>query len=170
MGRNDRQFLESCFIKTLENLVKEREREGRLLKKELSSHLKNIRRITNKVEILAKKQPEQMKKKLKERLKELGHEIQLSDEKITSEAAYFAQRYDLTEEIARLNCHLEHFDELLLSARTDPVGKTMDFPTQELFRESNTINSKAQDIRIIKYGLALKGEVESIRQQVQNLE
>ena len=169
-SKEDIVFLKDCFTKTLDELIREREREGRLLKKEIVGHIKNLQRVLSKVEILAKNQPVQIQKKLKERLRELGDEIGLPEEKMASEVAYYAQRYDLSEEIARLNCHIEHFHELLSPKREDAVGKSMDFLAQELFREANTINSKAQDMKIVKYGLVIKGEVESIRQQVQNLE
>ena len=66
--------------------------------------------------------------------------------------------------------HIDHFNELLSSGRGIAVGKNMDFLAQELFREANTVNSKTQDMKIVKYVLAVKGEIESIRQQVQNLE
>jgi uncharacterized protein (TIGR00255 family) len=162
--------LENCFVKTLDELLKGREREGRLLKKEIAGYLKNIQKVLSKMEILAKKQPVQIQKKLKERLMELGHDTIMSEEKMTTEVAYYAQKYDLSEEIVRLNCHIDHFNELLSSERSEAVGKSMDFLAQELFREANTINSKAQDMKIVKFGLVIKGEVESIRQQVQNLE
>lgn len=169
-SKEDIIFLKDCFTNTLDGLIREREREGRLLKKEIMGHIKNLQRVLGKVKILAKNQPVLIQKKLKERLRELGHEIPLPEEKMTSEVAYYAQRYDLSEEIARLNCHIDHFHELLSPKREDAVGKSMDFLAQELFREANTINSKAQDMKIVKYGLVIKGEVESIRQQVQNLE
>ncbi len=169
-SKEDIVFLKDCFTKTLDELIREREREGRLLKKEIVGHIKNLQRVLSKVKILAKNQPVLIQKKLKERLRELGHEIPLPEEKMISEVAYYAQRYDLSEEIARLNCHIDHFHELLSPKRKDAVGKSMDFLAQELFREANTINSKAQDMKIVKYGLVIKGEVESIRQQVQNLE
>lgn len=169
-SKDDVLFLEDCFVKTLDALLRGREREGRLLKKEIAGYLKNIQRVLSKMEILAKKQPVQIQNKLKKRLKELGHEANLSDEKMTTEVAFYAQKYDLSEEIVRLNCHIDHFNELLSSEKPDAVGKSMDFLAQELFREANTINSKAQDMRIVKSGLVIKGEVESIRQQVQNLE
>lgn len=169
-SKEDIIFLKDSFTKTLDELIREREREGRVLKKEIVGHIKNLQRVLSKVEILSKNQPVLIQKKLKERLRALGHEIPLSEEKMTSEVAYYAQRYDLSEEIARLNCHIDHFHELLSPKREDVVGKSMDFLAQELFREANTINSKSQDVKIVKYGLIIKGEVESIRQQVQNLE
>lgn len=163
-------FLDECFSKTLDELIKGREREGRELKKEIQGHLKKLQHVLKQVEVLAKKQPVLIQEKLKERMRELGHETPLSEEKLASEVAYYAQRYDLSEEIARLKCHVDHFRELLSQERKDPVGKKLDFLAQELFREANTINAKAQDMGIVKQGLEIKGEVESIRQQVQNLE
>ncbi|MFC2169185.1 endoribonuclease YicC domain-containing protein, partial [Acidobacteriota bacterium] len=117
-----------------------------------------------------KKQPLLMREKFMGRLKELDNKTVLSEGKLDEEIAYLAQRYDLSEEIARLKCHLNYFHELLSPKKADLVGKKLDFIAQELFREANTINSKAQDIEIIRESLTIKGEVESIRQQVQNLE
>jgi len=163
-------YLESCFEKTLLELIKGRTREGKLLKAEINGHVRNLRRVVNRVETLAARQPKIIQQKLRERLKELGQQVSMSDEKMAAEAAYYAQRYDLTEEIARLKCHVDHFLELLASKRKDPVGKNLDFLAQEMFREANTVNSKAQDLEIVKLGLIIKSEVEIIRQQVQNLE
>ena len=89
---------------------------------------------------------------------------------MAEESAYLAQRYDLAEEIVRLKSHLAALKELLSPKVKDPVGKNLDFIAQELYREANTSNSKSQDIEIIKESLFVKGEIESIRQQVQNIE
>ena len=85
-------------------------------------------------------------------------------------AAYYAQKYDLAEEIARLKSHLKYIQELLSLQREEPVGRKLDFIAQELYRETNTISSKSQDIGIVLASLTVKGEVECIRQQVQNIE
>jgi uncharacterized protein (TIGR00255 family) len=170
LKKEDVLFLEESFAATLAELIRGREREGRQLKKEIQKHLKNLRFVLRQMETLARNHPLLIQEKLLERLKELGHETPLSEEKMTSEAAYYAQRYDLSEEIARLKCHVDHFLELLSPGEKAPVGKNLDFLAQELFREANTVNSKAQDMVIVKLGLKIKGEVDSIRQQVQNLE
>ncbi|UCE22034.1 MAG: DUF1732 domain-containing protein, partial [Candidatus Aminicenantes bacterium] len=94
----------------------------------------------------------------------------LSEEKLAEEVAYLAQRYDIAEEVARLKSHIEYALQLLSPKRMEPVGRKLDFVAQELFREVNTINSKSQDIEITKKALAIKGDVESIRQQIQNVE
>jgi uncharacterized protein (TIGR00255 family) len=103
-------------------------------------------------------------------MEELDNKISLSEDRIAEEAAYIAQRYDLTEEVKRLKCHLDLVRELLSPESEEPIGKKLDFIAQEIFREANTLNSKSQDIDIIRESLTIKAEVESIRQQVQNLE
>ncbi len=162
-------FLEDAFAKTLQELIKTRCREGRQLRLEILAHIKTVQNHLRHIERLGKKQPLLIKKKLRERLQELGIEGKISEEKLYEETAYMAQRYDLAEEIERLKSHLLHFKELMNTKESQPVGKKLDFVAQELFRETNTINSKAQDLEIIKRSLAVKGELESIRQQVQNL-
>lgn len=166
----DISFLENIFEMTLNEVIKARIREGRQLRQEISSYVQDIKRITKHVEKLARAQPLAIRQKLEQRLKELSHETLLSEEKIAEEAAYLAQRYNLTEEVTRLKCHLNYMEELLSSKIKDSVGKKLDFIAQELNREANTINSKAQDIEMIKEILAIKNKVESIRQQVQNIE
>jgi uncharacterized protein (TIGR00255 family) len=166
----DAGTIETCFTKTLNELVRIRRQEGRRLKKEILIHARKVQQAVREIERRGKKQPLLIQKKLKERLQELGQETSITEAKLVEETAYLAQRYDLTEEIERLKSHLAYLHELLNSKAADPVGKKLDFIAQELFREANTLNSKAQDITIIRKSLAVKGELESIRQQVQNLE
>jgi uncharacterized protein (TIGR00255 family) len=163
-------FIETCFEKTLEELVKVRCREGKELKKEIRNHLRNIKVAARGIEKLLKKQPDFIRGKLKDRLLEIGEKNAISEEKLLEETAYLAQRYDISEEVERIRTHLIYFQELLSPQEQEPLGKKLDFLAQELFREANTINSKAQDIEIIRKSLTIKGELESIRQQVQNLE
>lgn len=169
VGPQEMLFLEDSFAQTLKELVKTRRREGRQLRQEIMRHIRDVQKHLRQIERLGKKQPLLIRKKLKERLRDLGHETAVSEEKLFEETAYMAQRYDLAEEIERLKSHLLYFQELLNTKDPQPVGKKLDFVAQELFRETNTINSKAQDLEIIKRSLAVKGELESIRQQVQNL-
>jgi len=168
--KGDRDFLEKCFEKTLDQLIKERAREGKEIKKQLTVHTQNIKVLVNYVEKRAKKQPLLIKQKLMERLEDLRGSESFSESKLAEEASLLAQRYDLTEEIARLKSHTKYLKEQLDSQEPEPVGKKLDFLAQEIYREANTLNSKAQDIDVIRKSLALKSEVESIRQQVQNIE
>jgi uncharacterized protein (TIGR00255 family) len=170
LGREEAAFLERCFEKTLGFVVNARMREGKEIAKEIRIHIQGIKRIVNRIEKLAKKQPALIREKLKQQIRELNNEASLSEEKVAEEAAYYAQRYDMTEEIARLKCHLGYAQELVSTKTEEPLGKKLDFLAQELYRETNTINSKSQDIEITRGSIAMKGEIESIRQQIQNLE
>ncbi|MGD8534925.1 MAG: YicC/YloC family endoribonuclease [Candidatus Aminicenantes bacterium] len=163
-------FLENSFEKTLDDVLKMRKREGREIARDIRNTLDNIKQAVNWIERMARKQPFLIREKLKRRMKELSHESPLSEEKLVEEAAYLAQRYDLAEEVTRLKSHIDYALKLLSPKRMEPVGRKLDFVAQELFREVNTINSKSQDIEITKKALNIKGEVESIRQQVQNVE
>lgn len=168
--KGDVDFLEKCFEITLNQLIKERAREGREIKKQLSVHAQNIKVLVSQVEKQAKKQPLLIKQKLMERLEDLKGAESFSESKLAEEASILAQRYDLAEEIARLKSHTMYLKEQLDSKEPEPVGKKLDFLAQEIYREANTLNSKAQGIDVIRKSLALKSEVESIRQQLQNIE
>ena len=163
-------FLERSFEKTLDDVLRMRKREGEEIGKEIRNHIRTIRQAASRIEKRAKRHPSLIRDRLVRRMAELESKISLSEDRIAEEAAYVAQRYDLTEEVKRLKCHLDLVPDLLSPKREEPMGKKLDFVAQEIFREANTLNSKSQDIEIIRESLTIKGEVESIRQQVQNLE
>ncbi|MBN2245181.1 MAG: DUF1732 domain-containing protein, partial [Candidatus Aminicenantes bacterium] len=164
------KFIEKSFLLTLQELIQTRRREGLELKQEIQRYLLDISKALDRIEKIARVQPVLFKDKMLARLQELGKDFALSEEKVVEEAAYLAQKYDLTEEITRLKCHLEYSREILSSRTKEPAGKKLDFLAQELYREINTINSKSQDINVIKEGLIIKNCIEIIRQQVQNIE
>jgi uncharacterized protein (TIGR00255 family) len=168
--QEEAHFLMGCFQEALDDLVRSRLREGRELKKELQTHIRDIGQILPRINKLAKKQPLHIRQKLKERLLALGNDVNLSENKLLEEAALIAQRYDMREEIERLRCHLGYFRELLAAKEGEPLGRKMDFVIQEMYRETNTINSKSQDIAITQECMRLKNELESLRQQIQNIE
>ncbi len=170
LGPEEVRFLERSFEKTLARVDLMRRIEGRNTARVLRGHIRKIRESVRRIERRFKKQPALVREKLKLRVRELNQGSSFTKERLAEEAAYLAQRYDLAEEIARLRAHLSTFEGLLSPRVTGPVGKQMDFLTQELHREANTLNSKSQDIRITEESLAVKNEVESIRQHVQNIE
>ena len=98
----------------------------------------------------------------------LCSESALPEERIALEVALLADKCDITEELVRLESHLRQFDETL--GRAEPVGRKLDFLLQEINREVNTIGSKANDAEIAASVVELKGELEKIREQVQNIE
>lgn len=95
-------------------------------------------------------------------------EVEIDPVRLAQEVAYLVEKSDVTEEIVRLRSHLEQFDTLL--AADDPVGRTMDFLIQEFLREVNTMASKLGDAAMARKTVELKGELEKIREQVQNIE
>lgn len=166
----EKSFLEAAFERTLAEVVQGRLREGRETARQIRRHLRSIRAALKQVERLAGAQPRRLRDKLTRRLQEMENAPRAEDGKLEAEAALLAQRADIAEEILRLRSHLDAFDELVRGQEEEPVGKKLDFLAQELSREANTINSKSQDIGIVKASLAIKGEVESIRQHIQNIE
>lgn len=169
LSRDDKRFILEAFEKTVDNILDQREREGREIARHLNQHLSRIKKSLTEIERIFGRQPERLKSKLKKKLKDLNHN-NLSEERLSEEVAYLMQRFDLAEEINRLQSHLLSFYQLIKPEVSEPVGKNLDFLAQELSREANTLNSKAQDLGIIKRCLKIKNEIESIRQQVQNLE
>jgi uncharacterized protein (TIGR00255 family) len=170
LTEKEAQFLERCFLKTLDELLRARKREGAELMREIQTHTRKINQFLKSLEKLVKKQPALLQGKMRDRISDLSKDMPISEERLVEEAAFLAQKYDLSEEMARLRAHLRYLRELLASRGKDPVGKQMDFVTQELYRETNTIGSKSQDIAITQECLAIKGELEGIRQQIQNIE
>jgi uncharacterized protein (TIGR00255 family) len=163
-------FLEKCFEETLAEVLKERCREGRETAQQVRRHLRRIRQSLKRIEKLAKTQPLLIREKLKQRLKEVNSGLVAQAEKVEEEVAYLAQRADIAEEILRLRSHVDSFEKLAREDKEEPLGKMLDFLSQEVYREANTINSKSQNIEITNESLAIKSEVESIRQHVQNIE
>lgn len=170
MSAADVAFIEKCFAATLDEVVKQRVQEGRQTVRQLGLHIREIGRSVARIERLFKRQPALIRGKLRQRLAELNRGASVSEERLAEETAYLVQRYDLAEEILRLKSHLGTLRELIVPGSQGPVGKKLDFLAQEITREANTSSSKSQDIEIIKEGLAIKNQMESIRQHVQNIE
>jgi uncharacterized protein (TIGR00255 family) len=165
-----RSFLEKAFDNTLEQVLRERRREGRETVRQIQRHLRLMKRSLRRVENLARTQPRVIRAKLAQRLKEFNGNLPVEEERIAGELAYLVQKADIAEEIMRLKSHIGAFEQWLEAEREEPVGKMLDFLSQEIVREANTINSKSQNIVITKESLAIKSEVETIRQHIQNIE
>lgn len=162
-------FLESCFGRTLDEVVRQREKEGAQTVRQLGIHLRNIGRSTARIESQFRKKPALIRRKLRQRARDLNNGSGISEERLAEETASLMQRYDLAEEILRLKSHVEALRELLAPGAAGPVGKKLDFLAQEIGREANTSSSKSQEIGIIREGLAIKNELESIRQHAANI-
>jgi len=163
-------FLGRSFNRTLDEVLRARRAEGVKVAAQLASHLRTIGKAVVRVERRLAHQPKLVRQKVRSRLKETNSAKPASPERLAEEVAYLTQRYDIVEEVARLKHHLGAARKLVGSRSAEPAGKMLDFLAQEITREANTLNSKSQDLGITREGLLIKGEVEAVRQQVQNIE
>jgi uncharacterized protein (TIGR00255 family) len=150
-------------------LVGMREAEGRTLASELEAR---IRRLRSQLARLSDRRVEitrAIHATLRERIQTLFPDVSLDQGRLEQEAALAADRSDIAEELQRLEAHLDQLGQLVVSA-TEPVGKKLDFLSQEILRELNTLGSKARDLQLIREVLDMKSELEAIREQIPNIE
>ncbi|MBM7581890.1 uncharacterized protein (TIGR00255 family) [Caldicoprobacter guelmensis] len=145
-----------------------RRKEGENLKKDLLVRISRIESMVKCIEQRAPQVVDEYRDKLKNRLKELLQGSELDENRFNMEVVYFAERCSITEEIVRLFSHLEQFRNAFEAS--EPVGRRLDFLIQEMYREVNTIGSKANDLIIVNFVVDIKSEIEKIREQVQNIE
>jgi uncharacterized protein (TIGR00255 family) len=145
-----------------------RAREGEALARDLSSRLDIIEAQVARVEHLAPQSIEHYRTRLGERIQDVARGFVPDPARIAQEVALFADRMDVSEEITRLRSHVAQTRGLM--AGTEPAGRKMEFLVQEMHREANTIGSKSQSAEIAAIVVALKAEIERMREQVQNVE
>ena len=164
--------VEKALAAALDDLEKMRETEGRLLKNELETRLNEIENrlpaIIAESGSVGEEYSQRLSKRITEMLAKTDSQIEIDQSRLAQEIAYIADRADISEEIARLQSHLEHFRTIMNEEKE--VGKRLDFLTQELNREANTITSKTNNMTVKENALAIKSEIEKIREQVQNVE
>ena len=160
--------IEPAVDTALTGLSSMRETEGRHLKHDFLERLDTLKKFASTIAESAPGRPTRQRDMLAKRLRDLGLELDLADERVAKEIAIFADRCDISEEITRLDSHFAKFREYLDS--NDASGRPLDFLCQELFREINTIGSKANEVEITRQAVAFKTELERIREQVQNVE
>ena len=145
-----------------------RVREGEKLFNDISARLDEIERLTAMAEELSPGCVAEYRKKLETRLGELLQSTDIDEARILTEAAIFADRTAINEEIVRLQSHIGQLREML--EMSEPVGRKIDFLVQEFNREANTIGSKGNDIKMSRVIVDMKAEIEKIREQAQNIE
>ncbi|MDQ2659210.1 MAG: YicC family protein [Verrucomicrobiota bacterium] len=160
--------IERALNSALAELIKMREREGKHLAKDLIHRLKFMRAEIKSVRALFPDVVKKYRAALFERLEKAGLDLALDDERLLKEVSVFADRSDVSEELTRLDSHLAQFAHHL--RKSEPVGRTLEFMTQEIFRELNTLGAKSNDAAISQHVVACKAELEKIREQIQNLE
>ena len=152
----------------LEAFVTLRAQEGANMKRDLLARIGTLREFRNQLMARAAGVAIRHRDVLLKRLEEAGLPLPLDDERIIKEIALFADRCDVSEEMTRLESHLNQFEKICDKA--EPVGRTLDFLCQEIFRELNTTGSKANDAELAQLVVTAKTELEKIREQVQNIE
>ncbi len=152
----------------LDTLVKMRKNEGGQLKKELISHIQAMDSQLEKIVSLAEDRAPEALEKLKERMSALLSDDEIDPARLDQELALLVDKMDIQEEVTRLKSHLKFFLEAIESS--DPVGRRLNFLSQEINRELNTIGSKANDSEISHLVVYSKEKLEQVREQVQNIE
>lgn len=158
---------EACTL-----LISMREREGAALAADLEKHRLAI---DERLEVIRERAPlvvEQYQERLRQRMMVLLQEVgaSVSDEDLLREVAVYAERTDIAEEVVRLAGHLDQLERLLLNDGDQPVGRTLDFLSQEMLREANTIASKCADVVISRNIVEIKGAIDRVKEQAANAE
>ena len=159
--------LKSALSGALAKLNAMREVEGKKLEEDMLSRMKTIERLVVEVEARAPVVAQNYRQKLETKMKKILEGVEVDEGRLLTEAALFADKSNIDEELTRLHSHISQFREI---CREKLVGRKLDFLVQEFNRETNTICSKSNDLEITRLGLALKNEIEKVREQVQNIE
>ena len=163
-------LLEQAIREALDALQTMRKAEGKSMEKDLTANIESLRQLLGTITELAPRVAPLYQQKLKERIDKVltEHGLPLGDADFVRELATYADRCDVSEELVRFQSHLKQFTSAVQSKES--CGRKLDFLTQELFREVNTIGSKANDAEITKYVVEIKTVIERMREMVQNVE
>ncbi|MGD2115111.1 MAG: YicC/YloC family endoribonuclease [Acidobacteriota bacterium] len=164
----DERLLLRVAERALDELMEARGTEGRKLEAALTERLEGLRTATETLREAVPRAREEAAEALRQRLEALLGERELDEDRLAQEVAVLADKTDVGEEVDRLGAHLEHFAEIL--AGDGAVGKRLDFLTQEIFRELNTLGAKGRNSGITRIVLDAKVLCEQLREQVQNVE
>ncbi len=168
-GEDEELFgaLKSALAAALENLNRMREKEGGKLAADMLSRMDKIEKLVEEIAVRAPLVAENYRAKMSERIREVLEGVEIDEGRILAEVAVFADKSNIDEELTRLRSHIAQFRSI---CREERVGRKLDFLVQEFNREANTICSKSNDIAVTNAALALKNEIEKVREQVQNVE
>lgn len=147
-----------------------REAEGLRLAVDLEGRLTAITEQLDRVEARAPERLVEQRDRLRTAVQELSEQVEVDEDRLAREIAYLAERWDINEEIVRFRSHIELFREALEADGSEPVGKRLGFLVQEMLREANTVGSKSNDAELAQASVAIKEEIERIREQVENVE
>jgi len=169
LSDSNTKIIVNTFKKGLIDLDKSRKIEGKKIGIDLKSNIKVLKRISKKLNSLQSKNKKQQFNLLKNRISKILDEknFRTNEQNLYKELAIYSDKYDISEEVVRINCHLEQFDFILKNEKFP--GKKVNFLCQELFREINTTGAKANNEKISFLVVDFKTSLEKIREQVQNI-
>lgn len=162
------QDVQAVAQQALDAFVAMRAAEGEKLKADVENRLTAVETLVGQIEQQSAGRVQAYSEKLYARLQELLGDRNIDEGRLVTEAAIFADKTAIDEETVRLHSHVAQYREIL--ALDEPIGRKLDFLTQELNREANTIGSKCQDVAVTRLVVELKSEIEKIREQIQNIE
>lgn len=160
-------MLSACG-QAIENLDAMRLREGEAMKADVLAKTAEVEKIVGEIEKLAPDMTAVHREKVRERVQEYLAGVAVDEEKFVNEMAFYADKVAVDEELTRLKSHISHLRSIV--DKGGAIGKQLDFVVQEMNREANTTGSKCCDINIANLVVALKSEIEKIREQIQNIE
>lgn len=161
-------FIEKAVHAALQQMLAMRHAEGANLKTDIENRLQTLQNLLQSAAELSPQVVAKYRDALRQRLTDAGLPLPLDDERLIKEIGLFADRCDISEEITRAQSHMAQFQTYMNSG--EPVGRSLDFLSQELFREINTMGSKANHATLAQTVVRAKTELEKIREQVQNIE
>jgi len=161
-------IIEKALDMALHSVEIMRRNEGKTLQQDMISRIEGVRNYLSRIKTRIPHVVADYRDRLKERLDKLLDQIEIDPERLVREVVIYADRSDVTEEITRLDSHIEEFLKILQAE--EPVGRKLDFLIQEMNREVNTISSKTSDLQISQAVVEIKSELEKIREQIQNIE
>jgi uncharacterized protein (TIGR00255 family) len=166
----DPQVLRDLTDDAVRAVVAMRESEGRRLADDREGRLAAI---GSQLDLVAGRAPGRLvqeRDRLRALVRDLSEQEAVDEERLAREIAYLAEKWDINEELVRFRAHVEHFRETLAAPAREPVGKRLGFLVQEMHREANTIGAKANDVAIARASVAIKEEIERLREQLENVE
>lgn len=144
--------------------------EGQRLESDLEGRLTAMEAQLDVVEARAPQRLLEHRDRLREAIRQLSEQVDVDEERLAREVAYTAERWDINEEVVRFRSHIELFRDALAGDGAEPVGKRLGFLVQEMHREANTVGSKANDAELAEAAVAIKEEIERLREQIENVE
>lgn len=160
--------LNGACVQAIENLDKMRIKEGEAMKADVLAKTAEVEKLVSEIEKLAPDMTAVHREKVRERVQEYLAGVSVDEEKFINEMAFYADKVAVDEELTRLKSHISHLRSIV--EKGGAIGKQLDFVVQEMNREANTTGSKCCDINVTNLVVALKSEIEKIREQIQNIE